>query len=163
MARVPKKTADLKALRDDYDQKRSLYESFCHEIKAQLVELLLQENITLVFPIEDRVKPWSSIVDKCQRNNLTPHTLRDINDIAGLRIIVLFQRDQEKACDIISNNFQVLSKENTADRLAEDQFGYGSVHFEIQPKEEWLSVPTLSKLEGLRAEIQVRTAAQHIW
>ncbi|MEE9247247.1 MAG: hypothetical protein V3U79_00930 [Dehalococcoidia bacterium] len=163
MARPPQKTADLKALKDDYDQKRSLYESFCHEIKAQLVELLLQENIILAFPIEERVKPWSSIVDKCQRNNLAPHALGDINDIAGLRIIVLFQRDQEKACDLISNNFQILSKENTVDRLADDQFGYGSTHFQIRPKEEWLSVPTLSKLGGLQAEIQVRTSAQHIW
>jgi putative GTP pyrophosphokinase len=47
--------------------------------------------------------------------------------------------------------------------LQDDQFGYGSIHYEVQPPKSWLAIPTLKQLDGLRAEIQVRTSSQHIW
>jgi putative GTP pyrophosphokinase len=153
----------LDALKAEYEQKKSLYESFCEEIEGQLSELMCQEGITLVVPIEYRVKSWESIAENCNRNNLTPDALAEIGDIAGLRIVLLFRRDREKACGIIINKFEVLKEEDTQNRLSVDQFGYGSVHFEVRPMQEWFSLPTLSRLRGLQAEIQVRTGSQHIW
>jgi len=90
-------------------------------------------------------------------------TLGEIGDIAGLRIVLLFKRDQEKVSENIQQFFEVLEVEDTTERLSADQFGYGSVHFQVRPKAEWLVVPTLSELQGLQVEIQVRTASQHIW
>lgn len=154
---------NMKKLKLQYDQKKLLYEKFCKEIKAQLFELLHQEGIALAFPIESRVKLWESILSKYNHSKIIPKVLEEISDIAGIRIILLFRRDQEKVCRIISDNFNVIKTENTLDRLSVDQFGYGSVHFEVTPKEEWFSVPTLRTLRDLAAEIQVRTASQHIW
>lgn len=153
----------MNALRVEYEQKKSLYESFCQEIKAQLIELLRQESISLAVPVESRVKSWASISDKCDRSGDIPEGLGEIGDIAGLRIVLLFRRDQERVCNVISDNFEVLEVEDTQNRLSDDQFGYGSVHFEARPKQEWFSLPTLRRLRGLQAEIQVRTASQHIW
>lgn len=81
----------------------------------------------------------------------------------GLRLILLFGRDVGTVCDIIRRSFKVISQENTLERLEESQFGYSSVHFILEMPEEWVAVPTLSQLNNLRAEVQVRTAAQHIW
>ena len=154
---------DLASLKPEYEQKKRLYEQLCHELKVQLVELLRQENITLAVPIETRVKSWQSIHDKCTRNDIIPSSLREMADTAGLRIVLLFKPDLDKVCKILAENFTVLKVEDTQNRLSVDQFGYGSVHFELEPKEDWLSLPTLKALKGLQCEVQVRTASQHIW
>lgn len=156
-------SANINALRAEYKQKKPLYGKFCREMETQLLELLRLNGIALAFPVESRVKSWESISKKCERESIIPATLGEIGDIAGLRIILLFRRDQEKVCETIRQFFEVLEVEDTANRLLADQFGYGSIHFQVRPKAEWLVVPTLSELQGLRAEIQVRTASQHIW
>jgi len=154
---------DMSTLKSEYEFKYSQYDKLCKEVTAQLSELLRREHIALAFPIDFRVKSWESISEKCQRLDPIPVALAEIGDIAGLRIVLLFKRDQEKVCDIIRKYFEVLEVEDTTERLSADQFGYGSIHFQVRPKAEWLVLPTLSELQGLQAEIQVRTASQHIW
>lgn len=156
-------TGDMSILRSEYELKNSQYEKLCKEATTQLSELLHQEHITLAFPIDSRVKSWESVSGKCQRRDTIPATLAEVGDIAGLRIVLLFRRDQEKVRGIIQEHFEVLKVEDTIDRLSVDQFGYGSVHFQIRLKPEWLVLPVLSELRDLQAEIQVRTASQHIW
>jgi putative GTP pyrophosphokinase len=156
-------STNVDVLKAEYEQKESLYNKFCREMEVQLSELLRLNGIALAFPIEKRVKSWESISQKCERDNITPMTLREIGDIAGLRVIILFKRDQERVCEIIQQHFDVLEVEDTTNRLSADQFGYGSVHLQVRPKAEWLVLPTLSELQGLHAEIQVRTASQHVW
>jgi putative GTP pyrophosphokinase len=155
-------STNVDVLKAEYEQKESLYNKFCREMEVQLSELLRLNGIALAFPIEKRVKSWESISQKCERDNITPMTLREIGDIAGLRVIILFKRDQERVCEIIQQHFDVLEVEDTTNRLSADQFGYGSVHLQVRPKAEWLVLPTLSELQGLHAEIQVRTASQHV-
>lgn len=154
---------DLETLKIQYDADSSRYERLCREQTLQLDELLRQASLTLAMPIEARVKSWDSIADKCERNNLHPDALDEIEDIAGLRLIFLFKRDEMTARGIIVEHFSVVSEEDAAKRLSADQFGYTSMHYIVQPKESWLSIPTMAPLAGLKAEIQVRTAAQHIW
>jgi len=81
----------------------------------------------------------------------------------GLRLILLFKRDVSSVCRLLENNFKVVRQYNTQERLKDNQFGYSSTHFVIELPDNWLAVPTLAPMRGLRAEIQVRTVAQHIW
>ena len=150
-------------LKNEYDSTAPLYQSLCNELTTQLNELLKQGGVSLAFPIEARVKAWDSISEKCERNALEPSSLGEIGDVAGLRLLVLFRRDLENVRAMLDANFEVVYFEDTADRLAEDQFGYGSMHFRVRPKQAWLELPTLRPLQGLEAEIQLRTASQHIW
>ena len=153
----------LKVLEDEYGTDKTRLENLCAEIVKQIDQLLRDARINLASPIESRVKTWASIVDKIKRNQIQPRTLAEIRDVAGVRTIALFRRDMEPIQKIIEDNFKVLHKEDTFTRLKENQFGYGSIHYEVQPPAEWLKIPTLKKLDGLRAEIQVRTGSQHIW
>jgi len=150
-------------LRSEYEEKCPIYTKLCSELVTQLNELISEEKVITAFPIESRVKTLKSIYDKCERNNLCPSELEEISDITGLRIILLFKRDLDKVCEIIEKNFTILKKEDIQQRLSTDQFGYGSIHYELKPPDSWLSVPTLRRLQGVQAEIQVRTASQHIW
>jgi hypothetical protein len=48
-------------------------------------------------------------------------------------------------------------------RLKADQFGYSSAHLVVGLPDSWLAVPTLASFGHLKAELQVRTLAQHMW
>ena len=156
-------TKDLDGLFADYESMVPRYKSLCDEIAAQLSALFDQANLSLAMPVTTRVKKWDSLVDKCGRNGLSPKAVEDIGDIAGIRVVFLFMRDEKDGRRLIEENLEILSSEDTVERLSSDQFGYNSIHYQVRAKPEWLAVPTMAGLEGLQAEIQVRTVSQHIW
>jgi putative GTP pyrophosphokinase len=137
--------------------------SFCDELSKQIIYLLRQESIALGFPIQYRVKSWASISEKIDRLSFNAKKITDLQDLVGLRIILLFRRDVRKVISILSQHFKIIKEYDTQERLKTDQFGYSSVHLILELPESWLNVPTIAPMRGLRAEIQVRTVAQHIW
>jgi putative GTP pyrophosphokinase len=159
----PQKTISEEQARSQYERLEGIYARFCAEIRQQLETLLGEAGASLATPIQTRVKTFASILQKLQRQRAVLGDLSDMHDIAGTRIITLFRRDAEAVKKIIRESFEVLHEEDTMGRLQEDQFGYGSVHFEVRLKDAWLELPTFKGFRGLIAEIQVRTAPQHIW
>ena len=160
---IPMKTKDLNALFANYESMALKYKSLCDGIADQLWALFDRANLSLAMPISTRVKEWDSLVEKCKRNGLSPKTVDEIGDISGIRVVFLFMRDEEIGRRLIEENLEIWSREDTVERLSSDQFGYGSIHYQVRPKPEWLAVPTMAELGGLQAEIQVRTVSQHIW
>lgn len=154
---------DKDQLETEYRSLNTNINHFSEEISRQIVGLLEYHKVSLAVPIEKRVKSWASIAEKLERKLLVLDNITSLHDLIGLRLILLFQRDVEITTSILSSTFKVISQENTLKRLKESQFGYGSIHFVIELPLEWLAVPTMSQLSGLRAEVQVRTASQHIW
>jgi putative GTP pyrophosphokinase len=129
----------------------------------QISYLLAESKIQLVTPVEFRVKSWASIIDKCERLQLSLNKLEEMKDLIGFRIVLLFKRDEDRIRELIEKHFKIISFENAALRLSVDRFGYGSLRLVVEPKDEWLAVPTLKDFKGLRFELQIRTASQHIW
>jgi putative GTP pyrophosphokinase len=129
----------------------------------QLTSLLQSAGIAVGVPLEFRVKSWDSISMKLERKALELSTLRDLSDLVGVRIILLFSRDVGRVGELLSKTFLILEAEDTQTRLSEDQFGYRSNHFVVELPKEWLAVPSLSAVGSFKTEIQVRTLAQHIW
>lgn len=129
----------------------------------QISSLVATSDITLGTPIESRLKSLDSILEKSKRKRYNLQNLSDVSDLVGLRVCVLFQRDLERIREIISENFEILTEEDTFRRLDDGQFGYQSLHLQIRLKEQWLGIPTYASLGGKTAELQLRTLAQHIW
>lgn len=154
---------DLTAFEREYITLLTAAGNLGSELANQLNRVLENEGIALGFPIQRRVKSWESLAEKFERLSLHVKSLKEVQDLVGLRLILLYRRDVEKVCQLISKNFTVVRQYDTQERLKEDQFGYSSVHFVVELLENWLAVPTLAVLGNLRAEIQVRTLAQHIW
>jgi putative GTP pyrophosphokinase len=150
-------------LESEYRVIAPIAERFCTELTHQINKILDNEQISLGVPIEYRVKKWESLVSKLDRLSLNISTIKDLNDLAGLRLILLFKRDLSKVCELLAGAFKVIDRYDTQERLKEDQFGYSSIHFILELPESWLAVPTMSQMRGLRVEVQVRTVAQHIW
>jgi len=150
-------------LENEYHNIEPLANRFCDEIVRQITELLFQNQIPLGVPIQNRVKTLDSVKEKLERNSLYLGSIKELNDLIGIRIILLFQTHVTKACKIISDTFDKSKKVDTKERLKEDQFGYTSIHYTIELPKSWDSIPTFKGMEGIKAEIQVRTLAQHIW
>ena len=150
-------------LEKEYQLFAPLCEQFGRELTRQLEELLSQKNISLGFPLQYRVKKLDSVLQKIERASLSIQHIQELNDLVGLRIILLFRRDVELVRALIKKNLKVFSEEDTQARLGEGEFGYSSIHFQVGLLPSWKKMPTFKKASDLRAEIQVRTVAQHIW
>jgi putative GTP pyrophosphokinase len=162
-AAKPKLHVDIMSLQNEYATLSPLAGRFAEEVTHQLQQLIDTHAVALSIPIQKRIKDWSSIAEKLERKGLDITTLRALNDLVGLRIVVQFVKDIEVVRRLIRSEFSVVEEYDTGARLGEDQFGYSSIHFVITLPASWLSVPTMAAMHGMLAEVQLRTTAQHIW
>jgi len=154
---------DYSGLEKEHKSLASHASALCDESVRQLEHLIETEGVKLGFPIQSRVKEWSSLLDKLDRLSRDFSSVTEVQDLIGLRVVLLFKRDVAKVARLLEENFEVVRSYDTSDNLKADQFGYSSVHFVIQLPKEWLEVPTMASLGEFLLEVQVRTLAQHIW
>jgi ppGpp synthetase/RelA/SpoT-type nucleotidyltranferase len=150
-------------LADDYQKSVGKAERLRVALIDQIEQLLHSKSITLGVPIESRVKSLASILEKIERKAKSINSVLELDDIIGIRLILLFTRDVDLAKTLVESTFDIVSSENTADRLSEGQFGYQSQHYIVRLPKSWLSIPSFADLGDFRIELQVRTLAQHIW
>jgi ppGpp synthetase/RelA/SpoT-type nucleotidyltranferase len=154
---------DSEKLRIQYQDNIGRADRLREAVITQLLELFKNNNVTLGVPIESRIKDWSSISEKIERKNMQLQNLLDLQDLIGVRSILLFKRDLAQVHDLISKTFEIESAEDTGDRLGDSEFGYQSQHYIVKIPTSWLSLPSLAGLDEFFVELQVRTLAQHIW
>jgi len=151
---------NLSDLKKQYTSICNVAERFKNELCHELTKLIDDNGLKIGFPIQKRIKTWSSIKDKLLDQNLKLKSIEQLQDLIGLRTVFLYKRDLELIEDIVKKTFVVKKQYDTSDRLAENQFGYSSIHFVIQLPKDWLKVPSLSEFGDFSAEIQIRTLAQ---
>lgn len=83
----------------------------------------------VVYSYSHRIKTKESLEEKCSRRGLKPS---EIEDIAGIKIIVLFQDDIQAICDVLENNFAVRCKDDYIKHPKDS--GYQAVHLTIVVK-----------------------------
>ena len=154
---------DLRALHAEYERLEPNAHQFCQELARQLTKLLGTEGIAAAVPIQARVKEWPSIQRKLDHLELDVASVAEIQDLVGLRIILLFQRDVPRTCQLLDERFEVIKREDVGERLRPDQFGYASTHYVVALSETWTNLPSFGSATHLRCEVQVRTLAQHLW
>lgn len=153
-----------KEIEDEYSFLNSGFDKFKKALLNQVSEVLENENIILGFPIQSRIKSLESIIEKVESGRFNIRkSITELQDIIGLRIIILFKKDIEVLSNLISQNLEVLKQYSTEEKLLENQFGYSSKHFIVKIPKSWSNVPTFKGLENFMAEIQIRTLSQHTW
>jgi putative GTP pyrophosphokinase len=158
-----KTMATVAGLQQDYERLQAKAERLRAALSTEVAHLLNTNEVTLGVPIESRVKTWDSIQEKLVRKSLTLSTLTELNDLVGIRLILLFQRDVQTAHRLVAKTLRVLSAEDTGKRLGDARFGYSSLHMVVTTPDSWRSLPTYADLGGIQIELQIRTLAQHIW
>lgn len=127
------------------------------QLDKQVFELLqntLSHQGIELNSIEHRIKTEASFAGKLERKGEKYHTLNDITDLVGLRIVTFYTDDVDKVAAIVSQLFNVDWGNSVDKRKLHEltSFGYNSLHYICTLKEG--SIPF---------EIQIRTALQHAW
>jgi ppGpp synthetase/RelA/SpoT-type nucleotidyltranferase len=84
--------SSIKKLKAEYEALTPIANRFLDELFKQFKELLADKKIPLAAPIECRLKLWSSIEEKLNRKALRLQSVKDLNDLIGVRLILLGSR-----------------------------------------------------------------------
>ncbi len=109
------------------------------------------------------MKCWESIKEKLGRVKLSIESITDLQDLVGVRLIFPFSREVSIVEGLIPKLYKIIRQYDTLENLDQDQFGYLSKHFIVQLAPEQISPIGIHPNLSLKAEIQVRTIAQHLW
>ncbi|WP_163920457.1 GTP pyrophosphokinase family protein [Photobacterium sp. Alg240-V54] len=151
----------MSVLAQQFREIKPKYERLAINVEQALIQFLIEEKISS-FDVEKRVKEEKSFIDKVVRK-CYDEPFKQIEDIAGVRVICYYNEDIAAIDNIIKEQFDIISSSNKSEELDDDRFGYTSNHYIVKLKEEWLKAPNYRGLDELKIEIQVRTILMHAW
>jgi ppGpp synthetase/RelA/SpoT-type nucleotidyltranferase len=110
--------------------------------------------------VRSRTKSINSILKKLLvKQDLTYDTMLDV---VGVRVIVRYRPEIQRVIEIVGGLFRCGEMDDKAVRLAEDGVGYLSIHTEARLTEDDAHIRAFP-VDQFRAEVQMRTLAQHLW
>jgi ppGpp synthetase/RelA/SpoT-type nucleotidyltranferase len=145
-----------------------------YEQLAEAVRGILRASIPASCPIhsiEARAKGIDQFVNKACKlieaealEPKYPFPMKQITDLAGVRVITFFPRNIDDVCRSIESELEVRERRDKGEELlAENRFGYQSIHYLVTLRATRVMLPEYKRFDGLVAEIQVRTILQHAW
>lgn len=139
---------------EEYRENIPVYE----KVRAKALTLLSDEIAKagmMVSSIDSRIKTEMSLAGKLELKGSKYHTIDDITDIVGLRVVAFYTDDVDKIAALAGSLFKIDWQNSVDKRKLHDinSFGYNSLHY----------VCTMKEFPGIRFELQMRTALQHVW
>lgn len=149
---------DLEAARKTWLAERPAFEGFSIYLDDVLRRELQRAGI--LAEVRHRTKEIDSLIKKLILKRA--HSYDSLPDKAGVRVIVRYKSEIEPVLELASRLFQRGEPENKLNQLDPKTFGYLSIHADVRLKSD---DPVSAKYapEKFRAELQVRTLAQHLW
>ena len=139
------------------------YSQVVEELKVKLRGMRAQfERESQHSPIEfitGRVKPVHSIIEKSEDRQIPLERIeRDMQDIAGLRIVCQFVEDIYTIVDLLKTrkDFKIMEEKDYIKKNKDS--GYRSYHIIIE-----YPVETIHGIKMVITEIQIRTLAMNFW
>lgn len=149
---------------EEYRAKLPVFEQLKTVVLNQLHHCL-DENNLLVSGLEARIKTEKSLTGKLELKGYKYHTLDDITDILGARIITYFSDEVDLISALVEKLFDI-DWENSVDKrkmLETDRFGYLSLHYVCRVPESVYKNSEMPELNQIRFELQMRSTLQHVW
>jgi len=135
-------------------------ESLVNEVRHALSTYLDGEKIE-VSEIVGRVKSFESYCEKVLRK-LYFDPIGEMPDLAGVRVVCLFQPDLDVVEKIILSKFDVIQTENKSEDLGDSLMGYQGRHIVLRLGSNFAG-PRYDEIRELKCEIQVKTVLQDCW
>ena len=93
-------------VKSEYLNLKEEYDDFLVEVKRNIEKLLKNNNIPIAFDILGRTKTLDSIEEKLSSKRFTiKKSITELNDLVGVRIVLLFPEFKEKVVDLLCNKF----------------------------------------------------------
>ena len=149
---------------EEYRTKLPVFE----RLKAIVMELLqrcLDDNNLIVSGLEARIKTERSLAGKLELKGYKYHSLDDITDILGARIITFYSDEVDLISALVERIFEI-DWSNSVDKrkmMETDRFGYMSLHYVCRIPESVYNDPTTPELNHIKFELQMRSTLQHVW
>ncbi|MBI5127486.1 hypothetical protein HZA76_03475 [Candidatus Roizmanbacteria bacterium] len=146
-----------------YKENKYIYELLTKKVESLIREILELNKIDYQV-IQSRCKSQSSFENKVDKEGFN-YDYRDMQDLAGIRIIGYVKNDVLKISEIIKKEF-IIDEKRSIDKskiLGRDKVGYSSLHFVSKFSEERIKLPEYSLFKDIYFEIQIRTILQHAW
>lgn len=156
--------AHCEMIMDEFKEKKPVFEKIMEIVIGDLKSVLPANGI-LAAAVEGRIKQEKSLEGKLEKKGYKYHSLSDITDIFGARVVTFYDYEVDKVAALIEQMYDI-DWENSIDKrkmLASDQFGYLSLHYICRIKKEHFCDPDRPELNEFRFEIQMRTVLQHMW
>jgi ppGpp synthetase/RelA/SpoT-type nucleotidyltranferase len=153
----------------EYEKIRPIYQKFAEDAR-KIISDTLDDHIRY-HSIEARAKKIKDFGKKAAKPSEEdpakpkyPNPLKNITDMAGVRVITFLPKNVEDVCKIIEHEFTVLEKvDKAAKSINEGKIGYQSVHYLVEMNQSRKDLPEYRQYNDLILEIQVRTILQHAW
>ena len=149
---------------NEYREKLPIYEKM-KTVILRLLRTCLDENHVIVSGLEARVKSEPSLVGKLELKGYKYHTLEDVTDVVGARIIT-FYSDEVDIISALAEKLFEIDWDNSVDKrkmLEIDRFGYLSLHYVCRIPETLYKDQEIPQLNQIRFELQMRSTLQHVW
>jgi ppGpp synthetase/RelA/SpoT-type nucleotidyltranferase len=146
---------DFAALAAAYEEERPVYKRLGKEVATQLEAALQTGGIR--GSVSSRPKDTTKFLEKALRKDYAD-PLSEIHDKAGARVVVVYREDVARVREVARERFEVLSEEDTSERLGENILGYLGYHMELTLKDA-----SDEELKGKICELQIHTRVQSAW
>jgi putative GTP pyrophosphokinase len=141
------------------------------EVVARIAKQSLDSRGIKIHSVQSRAKDPSSFGRKASTPledapslPKYPDPLKQITDLAGVRIITHFLSTVADVDDMLTAEFNIIEKSNKGVALIEsDRFGYQSIHYLLRIKSDRAGLPEYQRFSAHIVEVQVRTILQHAW
>lgn len=149
---------------DEYREKMPLFQKM-RDLIIDKLRTCLDENHIVVAGLESRIKTESSLSKKLELKGYKYHSLDDITDILGCRIITFYSNEVDIISALMEQLFDI-DWENSVDKrkmLEIDRFGYMSLHYICKIPKTMYYDPNMPEMNKIRFELQMRSSLQHVW
>jgi len=136
-----------------FEQVRSAADTAIHKA--------LDESDIKVHNVLSRVKETDSFLKKVEPR-VFREPLKDLDDIVGLRVLVLFRSDIGKVGELIKKRFKLVKEDDKTKEKEASDFSYLGTHYIVTLDPGWVGGQS-ANLCDRTIEIQVRTLAMDSW
>lgn len=154
---------DKKEVEKWYDENQEIYNKLVGKLENLIQEIIDEQGIAYN-SISGRVKEKDSFFEKTMKDKYKD-PVKEITDVAGIRIIAYVNSDVERISKLIEEEFDI-DYENSIDKgrlLGVNKVGYKSIHYIAMLKEDRYKLPEYRTYKDIKFEIQIRTLLQHAW
>jgi ppGpp synthetase/RelA/SpoT-type nucleotidyltranferase len=161
-------TADRDWLADQVERYAALYPNY--QEYARVLGEILRGGARQLAPlaiVQTRPKSIASFAEKALRKRgAYKDPVTAFTDLCGGRLIARTRSEVDHLGGFIVGHFEIDTENSVdaSDRLKTAEFGYRSVHYIVSLRSDLdYGVPIPDGIRGLKAEIQVRTVAEHAY
>ena len=144
---------------EEYKTIQNIYQDFAESI-CLILRILLKDNAFNYQEIFSRVKDPNSLYQKINKHKKFQNikTVKEIDDLAGCRIIFYLDKDIDRFREYIFREFNIVK-----DNLRYSEEDYNARHIIVKLSESRLALSEYAKFSGTKCEIQLTTVLYHAW